>query len=98
MKRIYVAGPMSGKPDYNFPAFHAVAETLRAHGYEVVNPAEDNDTTQPYEYYIRRAIEGLLTCDAVTMLPGWERSHGARMEHMIAANLGMRILYGDDEL
>lgn len=39
MKRLYLSGPMTGKPALNFPAFHAEAARLLALGYEVVNPA-----------------------------------------------------------
>ena len=39
---IYIAGPMTGRPDLNFPAFHAAATTLRDAGFDVVNPAEIN--------------------------------------------------------
>lgn len=39
-KRIYLAGPMQGIPDFNFPRFNAVARALRADGHEVFNPAE----------------------------------------------------------
>jgi hypothetical protein len=38
--RGYVAGPMTGIKDFNYPAFNAVAEDLRAQGYEVENPAD----------------------------------------------------------
>lgn len=38
--RIYLAGPMTGKPEFNFPAFHAAAKKLEETGYEVFNPAK----------------------------------------------------------
>lgn len=36
---IYVAGPMTGYPDYNFPAFFETAEALEDGGWRVYNPA-----------------------------------------------------------
>lgn len=41
--KLYVAGPMSGIPQFNFPAFFAAGDKLRELGYEVVNPAELDD-------------------------------------------------------
>jgi hypothetical protein len=40
MNRCYLAGPMRGYPDFNFPAFDEATARLRAVGWEVVNPAE----------------------------------------------------------
>ena len=36
----YIAGPMRGIPDANFPAFDRAAAALTASGYNVINPAE----------------------------------------------------------
>jgi hypothetical protein len=94
MKRIYIAGPMTGYPELNFPAFHAEAARLRALGYEVVNPAEINaDPSAGWVDCMRADIRELVTCDAVATLHGWSKSKGASLEVHIARELG--LLVGD---
>lgn len=92
--RVYVAGPMSGLPELNFPAFHKAAADLRAKGFEVVNPAEINaDPTAGWNACMRQDIAQLVTCDELAVLPGWQRSRGATIEMRLAADLGMRIVH-----
>ena len=52
---IYVAGPMRGIKNYNFPAFDRQSELLRKQGWRVINPAEmdrehGSPESNPMEY------------------------------------------------
>ena len=94
MKRVYIAGPMTGLPGLNFPAFHREAAIYRAQGYEVSNPAEINaDPSAGWLECMRADIRELVDCDHIAMLPGWERSKGASLEHHIAQALSMQVIY-----
>lgn len=98
-KKVYLAGPMTGLPDFNYPAFHKAAAKLRAEGYYVYNPAEiaedyggteGFDVRQGFAEYTRIICE---ECDGVMMLPGWEKSTGATAEHALATALKLEITY-----
>lgn len=90
--RVYVAGPMTGLPDLNFPAFHAAAARLRSLGHQVVNPAEINvDPAKGWVECMKANIVELLPCDAIVLLPGWQASRGASLEYDIAVQLGMQV-------
>lgn len=95
--RIYVAGPMSGLPEHNFPAFNAKADELRNYGWTVLNPADHGviDGAQ-WGDYLRHDIADLATCEAICMLPGWTKSKGARLEHSIAVALDMSVQFSVD--
>ncbi len=92
--RVYVAGPMTGYAEYNFPAFHVAAARLRLEGYEVVNPAEhfDGRTDLPRETYLRADVIMLAQCNSIAMLPGWQESRGAKLEYLLARELGLAVL------
>lgn len=93
MNRLYLSGPMSGKLDLNFPAFHDEAARLRSLGYEVINPAELNpDPTATWHACMRADLKALLDCDTLVLLPGWEQSAGAHLEMHVAHRVGIQIL------
>lgn len=102
--KIYLAGPMTGLPEFNFPAFDAAAAVLEAEGHEVFNPAKmDRDvgfdpssTSVSKEFLrdaLRRDLSAICECDAIAMLPGWEKSGGARVEWSLACHLGLKVVY-----
>jgi len=89
----YIAGPMTGRADLNFPLFHAVAAHYRKLGWHVVNPAEINvDPAAGWLACMRADIKQLVDCDTIVMLPGWSSSKGASLEHHIAMHLGMHVI------
>jgi len=92
--KVYIAGPMSGYEEFNFPAFNRVEELLRGtYGYKhVINPAKLHPTTDlPWVEFLKRDLRELTTCDAVFLLEGWEKSRGATLEAFVAYVLGLRL-------
>jgi hypothetical protein len=99
MSRIYISGPMSNLPEWNFPAFNAAAKGLRELGFDVVNPAEVNpDTTMTWEQCLRMDIKQLCDCDSLVLLKGWQNSKGAQLELHVAHRLGLAIAHIEDML
>ena len=98
VERVYVCGPMTGLPEYNYPAFHSAAHELRARGFDVNNPAENEPPEcGTWEGYLRIALAQVVSCDGLVLLPGWESSRGARLEHFVAIELQLKI-YKIEEL
>ena len=94
--RVYIAGPMSGLPDLNYPVFRRAAMVLRSHGYFVENPAE-NEQPAPvptWADWMRLGLTQMLTCSHVLLLPGWQQSRGAIIEARTALDLGMIVFDG----
>lgn len=79
--KLYLAGPMSGLPNYNYPAFNRSQFILEAAGYEVINPTSiGQHEGWTHDDYLRAALALMLQADAVALLPGWENSKGAALE------------------
>lgn len=105
-KRLYIAGPMTGLPDFNYPAFFEAEEMIRALGHTPLNPGRNDGKTvedavkfagdpdnpaHPWEYYLRRDIPKVVSADGLVMLPGWQNSRGANLEVHIATSLSMPL-------
>jgi len=96
--RVYISGPITGKPNLNKDAFQYTERKLMFCGYKTVNPHTICFGVQPgspWTDYMRVCIEHLARCEAIYMLPGWMFSRGAVVEWMIAKILGIKILRSD---
>lgn len=95
--RVYVAGPMTSIENFNYPAFNAVADQLRALGYEVENPADHGIVEgATWADYLAYDLTRLGLCGVIALLPDWEKSQGARLEVLIAKELGMTVVSAND--
>jgi len=91
--RVYVAGPMTGLPGFNYPAFREAAQRLRGVGFDVVDPSSLHGDAPAgsltRDEYLRVDIAALATCNAIAMLEGWRGHEGAECEDHIARALKM---------
>lgn len=105
-EKVYLAGPMEGIVEFNYPLFNALTNELRRQGHSVVNPAElDAEHGWPEEpgsddyyvgptaraLYMRRDLPELVKCDAIALMPGWQDSVGANIELMTALVCGLTV-------
>lgn len=102
--KLYIAGPMSGLPQDNYPAFEAAMHQLASVGYDpvsphtVATPAEilksramglEFRQTPEYASIMQRCVSLLQGCQGVALLPGWGGSQGAQREVTVAAMRGL---------
>ncbi len=108
--KLYIAGPMTGHPEWNFPAFRGAAQELRRRDFEVLSPAEmdeqdfgfDGTGEPPQDMSLHdilaRDLAALDGCDGIVLLEGWEHSKGTAVELAYARAKGMPVyLYRDGD-
>lgn len=90
---LYIAGPMSGLPDSNYPAFFEAEEKLRGAGYDrILNPARTLCSSgSSWQEYMRAALAMVVQADGLAMLPGSHNSPGARLERTVADHLEIAV-------
>lgn len=101
-RTVYIAGPMTGKEDFNYPTFNAWENVLKMVGWQVLNPAkigepfgtaeEINANPKLLKAVINAELAAVAGADAIFLLEGWEKSPGARRELAVALNNGLIIL------
>lgn len=92
---IFLSGPMSGLPDMGRAEFEKYEKLLRetVPGSCVLNPAALPQDL-PIERCLPITFAMLDQADTVFIIPGWENSTGAKLEHDYALYNGKQIWIG----
>jgi hypothetical protein len=94
--KIYIAGKITGLDWYEaFNNFCKADDMLVAAGHEPINPMKKVSEQEGYSWadYMKEDIPLLLSCDAIYLLSDWGDSKGARLEKVIAEELGMELIF-----
>lgn len=94
--KIYISGPITGHDTKEvFRNFEAAEKDLQRQGHRTINPLDNYIPEIPRDWvdYMVLDIAQLMRCEAIYMLTGWENSRGARIEHNIAREMELVIIY-----
>ena len=95
---VYISGPMTGRPQSNYPAFHDAEARLRARGHDVINPAVTGEADTKHmervdwHDYMASALLRIRHATAICFLPGHEESFGARIEELVGQKMGLETV------
>lgn len=89
MKRIYIAGKITGDPDYR-EKFARLAAYFEGIGHTVLNPAILPEGMTPLEY-MSICLQMMYASDEVVFFPDWTDSKGAQIEHALAEYCGIPV-------
>jgi hypothetical protein len=103
-KRIYLCGPASGRPGeecaYQFDAAaaeirrRAEKEGLGTSAFDPVRYCKARiERGAPWHIFMRACLPRLIECGGIGLLQGWEKSRGARLEHFVAGELKIPVVY-----
>lgn len=106
MTRLYLSGPVTGKPDGNYKKFLSAGRILSDAGYLVTIPQGIVDEDSSHDDAVIVCINELTShawsdgplpsYDGVALLPGWEQSEGARLEKAVAEACGIPVKTVDE--
>lgn len=99
--KIYISGKITGETHYIEKFSKAYAYLMKKYhkqykDLKILNPiilTNHLKAGSSWEDYMKICIKELIDCDIIYMLNDWRRSKGAILEHEIASQLKIKIIY-----
>lgn len=97
--------PMNGLTDEQIISTRGRAISyLEGEGYDIVNTLftdewyskesmKDRGVVQIPICFLAKSLENMSLCDAVYFCKGWENARGCKIEHEVALQYGVKIIY-----
>ena len=98
-KKIYISQPMRGRATYDIlrerkQLIAEAAVALQTDDVEVLDTYRGAYTDKPPLRLLAWALEKMADADAVIFAPDWRDARGCRVEHFVASQYDIPILYG----
>lgn len=97
-KKLFISQPMAGLSDDAILAKREkISDIFEKKGYEIINTFFEEEpgseiVTYPL-YYLGKSISSMAEADVAIFCKGYENARGCRMEHAIAKEYGLTIIY-----
>lgn len=97
--KIYISGQITGLELKEARAqFDKAEKILIEKGHNPVNPMRINNPIagKTWVDYMLDDLKLLFDCEAIYLLDNWQASKGARIEYLIAQEMGMAVLRANE--
>lgn len=103
--KVMISQPMKGRTEEQIKETRAAAIAyIEEQGHEFVDSYFEDEWAKPENMtargvvnipvaFLSKSIERMANCDAVLFCPGWGAMRGCRIEHQIAQDYDMALLY-----
>lgn len=97
--KIFISGNTSGRESQARREYASAKKIIESRGHDAVNPFENGlRDSDPWEQHLAAHIISLMQCDALYLLPDWEKSRDAALMNVIARCTGKKIFTYDDDI
>ncbi len=97
--KVMISQPMRGKTEEQIREERkAIIEKFNNMHIEVIDTIFTDEPPKDCNvavYYLGKSISAMKDIDAIYMDDGWREARGCRIEHQVAKEYGIKILYND---